>query len=147
MKTNMFDAIANLVWQSSSEVRIRSLKQREALRENKCSQPEMGRWVDRHDVNHLLSMLELDDLEFSSRFPMSHASSQDRRRLAAALARHFEQCIHCSLKRGYDVELDGRIEQACKEHAEELLILLNDEEVEVADESDHQYLDLALQPI
>jgi hypothetical protein len=139
MKYDFSDIIADFVLEADEDLPSRLEYQSEALREAGCEDPALGRWVDLNEVNLLLSALDLDDRAFSDRFPaMTHLDGHERRRIAAALETHFEQCAHCSLKRGYDIEMDGRIEHAFGENRGLLLQILGEEdESESSEEGEH----------
>lgn len=127
MKPDVLDTIAELVFKANPELTERLAYQAEALREAECNNPLFGRWVDANDVKYLLSTFALGDAEFAERFPsMANLSAQDRGRALAALESHIEQCKHCSLKRGFDLELDGQIKKVCKENDDALLGLLRE---------------------
>jgi hypothetical protein len=135
------DVIADLVRQANPELDARLESQAEALREHKCTEPLIGKWVDANDVKYLLSTFDLPDEDFAERFPkMANIKLEDRRRVAAAIESHFEQCTHCSLKRGYDLELDAQIKRACRENNALLLELLGEEEAVPAGEGDREQL-------
>lgn len=143
MKTNITNVIADLVLQSEPDLAARLEAQAEALREVECTNPVLGRWIDAHDVKYLLSTFALNDDDFAGRFPaMAHITGPERQRVAAALEAHCEQCPHCSLKRGYDLELDARIKQASQRNSTALLQLLEDDGVDQSDEDEHQGLAL-----
>jgi hypothetical protein len=125
--TDMTDVIASLVLQAAPDLDSRLEYQAEALREAKCTNPLVGKWIDSTDVKYLFSTLALRDKDFALRFPaMAHITGQKRQQFIAAIEAHFKQCAHCSLKRGYDLELDGRIKQACLENKDFLLQLLKE---------------------
>lgn len=137
-KDDITEVIANFVFKSAPDLASRLEFQAEALDEAKCINPVIGRWVDENDVKYLLSTFALNDKDFAERFPaMAHTSRAERQRVAAALEKHFEHCQHCSLKRGYDLELDARINQACQQNSDFLLQLLGEDETESSKEDDH----------
>lgn len=143
MKTDITNVIADLVLQSEPDLAARLEAQAEALREIECTNPVLGRWIDAHDVKYLLSTFTLDDDDFGRRFPaMAHLTRQERQRVAAALETHCDQCPHCSLKRGYDLELDARIKQAGQQNSTALLQLLEEDEADQSEEDEHQDLEL-----
>lgn len=128
MKSDIADIIAELVRQTNPDVDSRIAYHAEALSEVKCTRPLIGRWIDSCDVEYLLSALDLADEDFASRFPVaSSVKASDRRRMAAAIESHLCECQHCALKRGYELELDGRIEQACIQNRDLLLQILEEE--------------------
>jgi hypothetical protein len=143
MKNDLADVIADFVFKSAPDLASRLEAQAEALAEAKCTNPVIGRWVDENDVKYLLSTFALSDKDFAERFPaMAHTSRAERQLVIAALEEHFEQCQHCSLKRGYDLELDERIKQACRQNSDVLLQILEEDEAELSKEDDHPSMGL-----
>ena len=133
MKNDLTDVIADFVFQSAPDLASRLESQAEALAEAKCSNPVLGKWIDENDVKYLLSTLALNDEDFAERFPaMAQTNRAERQQVIAALEEHFNHCLHCSLKRGYDLELDARIKQACHQNSDLLLQLLEENETELA---------------
>lgn len=133
------DVFADMVRQSYPELNARLEDQAEALREIACTEPIIGRWVDANDVSYLLSTFALGGKDFAAKFPtMAHITEQQRQRLVATIEAHMEQCKHCSLKRGYDLELDARIEQAYQQNSDQLLRLLEEDGGDGATEVDHK---------
>jgi hypothetical protein len=145
-ESDITDFIADFVAQDDPELGSRMEYQAAALREAVCTDPaSFGRWVDANDVKLLYSAFALKDEDFSARFPkMSHMGEPQRRQFIASLEVHFETCKHCSLKRGYDFELDGRIKKACQQNKELLLQLLKEEEAESSKEGEHRDAKLEL---
>jgi hypothetical protein len=145
MKTDLTDVIANFVFKSAPDLASRLESQAEALDEAKCSNPVLGRWIDENDVKYLFSTFALNDEDFAVRFPaMAHTTKAERQRVIAAFEEHFEHCQHCSLKRGYDLELDARIKQVCQENSDFLLQMLEEDETESSKEDDHKRVELEL---
>lgn len=143
MKNDLTDVIADFVFKSAPDLASRLESQAEALDEAKCSNPVLGRWIDENDVKYLLSTFALNDQDFAEKFPaMAHTTKAERQRVVAALEEHFEHCTHCSLKRGYDLELDARIKQACQQNSDFLLQILEEEETEPSKEDEHPDLEL-----
>jgi hypothetical protein len=143
MKYDITDVIADLVLQADPELGSRLEYQDEALRETKCVNPVVGRWIDANDVKYLLSTLDLDDKDFAAKFPtMEHITRPERQKIMTTIEAHFEQCQHCSLKRGYDLELDMHIKQACQQNSSTLLQLLEEDEADLSEEGEHQIMEL-----
>ena len=143
MKNDLTDVIADFVFNSAPDLASRLESQAEALDEAKCSSPVLGRWIDENDVKYLFSTFALNDKDFAEKFPaMAHTTVTERQRVVAALEKHFEHCQHCSLKRGYDLELDARINQACQQNSAFLLQMLNEDETEPSTEDEHPGLEL-----
>lgn len=143
MGSEISDIITDLVFLADVDLEARLEAQAEALRESGCVNPILGRWVDENEVNYLLATLALKDEDFTEEFPsMAHITWQERQGLIAALESHFEQCPHCSLKRGYDLEMDARIEQTCEQNNNTLLRILKEDEDDSTDESDHIIIEL-----
>jgi hypothetical protein len=116
---NMF---ADLVFEADSDLRSRLEYQEEALREVGCTDPLFGRWVDALDVSYMLAVFALKDEDFAAMFPtMAHTTERERQGFLTAMEGHFKRCRHCSLKRGYDLEMDARIERACRQNNDFLL--------------------------
>lgn len=140
MKSDIEDAIANFVFQIAPDLTSRLEVQEESLSETECTNPTLGRWIDANGVNYLFSVLKLDDKDFAEMHPaMAHISAPERQRFAAELENHFTRCSHCSLARGYELELDARIELACRQNNKHLLQLLKKEnEADLSEEGDHQ---------
>jgi len=143
MKNDPTDLIADFVFKSAPDLASRLESQAEALDEAKCTNPVLGRWIDENDVKYLFSVFALNDKDFAERFPtMPPMSRAERQRAVAALEEHFEHCQHCSLKRGYDLELDARIKQACEQNSDLLLQMLGEDETESSKEDDHSSIEL-----
>jgi hypothetical protein len=105
--------IIDLVRKEEPDLDVRLENQAEALNDVECTNPTLGRWIDEYDVEYLLAAFSLDDDEFSSNFPtMGHLNQHDRSQIIEAFESHFDQCPHCYLKRGYDLEMNARIERA-----------------------------------
>jgi hypothetical protein len=137
MKSNIEDVIADLVFQTTPDLTSRLDSQAEALREIKCTSPALGRLVDANDVNYLLSVLNLRDEDFAEMYPAkAHIGATERRQILSALEIHFQQCEHCSLKRGYDLEMNARIEQAFRRNSKHLLQALKEDETNPSEESE-----------
>lgn len=105
--------IIDLVRKAEPDLDSRLESQAEALSELQCTNPVLGRWIDEYDVDYLMAAFSLDNDEFSSNFPaMGHLNQHDRSQIIEAFESHFDQCPHCYLKRGYDAEMNARIERA-----------------------------------
>lgn len=145
MDSDITDFIADLVAEADPELATRLEYQAAALRETECTDPvTFGRWVDASDVKLLLSAFALEDEDFGVRFPkLKHITAPERRKFIAALEVHFETCQHCSLKRGYDLELDARIKKACSQNSKTLLRLLREE---AAESPEGEHLRMKLEP-
>jgi hypothetical protein len=135
---NIIAVIADMVRQPDPELTTRLEYQEEALREIECTYPVIGRWIDAYDVKYLLSTFALGDKDFATKFPaMAHTTEAQRQRLIVAIEAHIDQCKHCSLKRGFDLEIETRIERACQQNKGELLRILNEDEGNATTEGDH----------
>lgn len=146
MESDISDIIAGFVAEADPELASRMEYQAEALRENPCTDPaSFGRWVDANDVKLLISAFTLEDKDFAVRFPKwKHITAPERQKFLVGLEAHFETCKHCSLKRGYDLELDARIKKVCQQNNKLLLQLLREEEAEDSKEGEH--LRMKLEP-
>lgn len=136
-KFDISDVLAGLVFKTNPGLTSRLEAQEEELRESACTEPALGRWIN-DDVEYLLSALSLGDKDFAELFPsMSNVGSDERSRLAAALETHMTRCRHCSLRRGYALELSARIERALRERDGLLSQMLEEDEPDGAQEGEH----------
>jgi len=143
MKSDITDVIADFVLQTAPGLESRLEDQAEALREAKCTDPAVGQWIVASDVKYLLSIFALEDKDFAAKFPtMAHITGPERQQFIATIEAHCEQCPHCSLKRGYDLEWDARIKQSCKQNNNVLLKLLEEDETDLSEEGEHQNMEL-----
>ena len=124
------DFIVDLVRKAEPDIDARLESQAEALKELECTDPVLGRWIDEYDVEYLIAAFNLDDDEFSSTFPaMANLNQHDRSQIIEALENHFDQCPHCFLKRGYDTEMNARIERAYRDNNAAVVQQLSQEEI------------------
>lgn len=138
MKPDIIDMIADLVFRTAPDLASRLEYQEEALREAECTTPAVGRWINNNDVKYVLSAFALEDKDFAAKFPaMAKITGAQRQQFIATLETHFDECPHCSLKRGYDLELDARIKQVCQQNSDVLLQLLEEEDESDSKEADH----------
>ena len=129
--------IADILRWEKPELEERLGDQAQALNENKCIDPNIGRLVDANDVKYLFSALELEDEDFAEFFPkIANIKKPERRQIIATIESHFERCKHCALKRGYDWELDAQIKNICLQNKDTLLQML-DEDADLS-EGEHQ---------
>lgn len=131
MNEDIGDFIASLVCNREDDLPTRLQYQVEALAESACSEPSLGQLIDETPVSLLMAALAASDQELAEVFPtLSRFALGERQEIRERLDDHFEKCLHCSLKRGYDHEMDNRIEQACHENKDELLRLLDADETQ-----------------
>ena len=143
MEYDITKVIADFVLQATPDLTSRLEYQAEALREVNCIDPTLGQWIDANDVEYLLSAFDLADDDFAERYPeMAHITEEERQRLIAALEAHFEQCPHCSLKRGYDLEMDARIEQTFQQNNKLLLQILEEDEADLSEDGAYKNVEL-----
>jgi hypothetical protein len=129
MKSIMSITLASLVQRTNPDLQSRLEAQDEALSESECITPVIGRWVDAHDVEFLISALDLDDVNFAKRFPAAPQLNEQRRRdMKAEIESHLNHCRHCSLTHGYELELDARIMRAFRENKTDFMNLLDKDE-------------------
>jgi hypothetical protein len=130
MRTDVVDVtikVVELMRQEESDLDWRLTAQAEALNETKCVRPVIGRIIDANDVKFLISALDLEDKDFAIRFSeIAHVTGDKRQRIISTIERHYEECVHCSLKRNYDIELDERIKKTCKKNNNLLLHILEE---------------------
>jgi hypothetical protein len=138
MESDFSDIIVKLLRQAEPELDGRLEYQAEALDEEKCTNPLLGRWIDTNHAEYLLAAFSLNDSDFEEYFPqMTGVTEHHRKRIVRAFEDHFGLCRHCSLKRGYDAELDGKILRLCRDNKDHLIHQLKPENSETVTESDH----------
>jgi hypothetical protein len=138
MESDFSDIIIELLRQAEPDLDVRLEYQAEALGEEKCTNPLLGRWIDTNHVEYLLAAFSLNDSDFAEYFPqMASVTEHHRKRIIKTFEDHFKVCRHCSLKRGYDAELDGKILRLCRDNKDHLIHQLKPEIKETATESDH----------
>lgn len=132
------DIIVEILRQAEPDLDSRLKYQAEALSEDKCTSPLIGKWIDANHVQYLFAAFALNDADFAEYFPkMAHVTEHHRKRITKTFEHHFDHCKHCSLKRGYDLELDSRIERTFRENRDHLLRQLKPEQAKTSIESDH----------
>ncbi len=130
--------IPDLVREAEPDLDTRLEYQAEALREFPCSNPVIGRWIDANDVQYLLAAFALNDNDFAEHFPeMLRVTEAERKRTIETFEEHFEHCPHCSLKRGYDLEMNARIERVCEQKRDQLIHKPEQVDSEAPVDSDH----------
>lgn len=139
MKYDIANLISDFVREGDQDLQSRLESQAEALADLQCTDERLGRWVDSNPVEYLYAAFNLKDQDFAKEFPrLAHITSSERRLFLKRIDEHFCQCVRCSLKRGYDLELDSRIERACREHKGLLLQALKEDKPDAAKEGEHQ---------
>ena len=141
----VIEKIAKLTLDTNPELKEVLDYRAEELQRVKCTNPVIGRWVDEFDVKYLLSSFALEDAEFAAHFPaMATITAPQRQKLLETFNTHFEYCQHCSLKRGYDLELGSQIKNTGRQHKETLIQMIEAEEADAED--DHLKTKLAIIP-
>jgi len=139
MESDFTDLLDIFVRQAEPDLNARLEAQAESLTGLKCSEPVLGKWVDEHDVEYMLAAFALDDDDFVAIFPsMSNITEHDRNRIIEAFENHFEDCLHCSRKRSYDLEYNSRVERVFQQKRAELLHHLSQSAPEPKPEEEHK---------
>ena len=139
MESTVKRIFANGVWLAQADMKSRLEYQAEALKEIKCINLIVGQWIAQNGVDYLLSVLDLDDHTLGKRFPSFTLVNYERRqRMKAAIESHLENCPHCSLKRGYELEMDALVEKLARQDKDYLLECLEEDE---PDQSEGEHLD------
>jgi hypothetical protein len=117
MASDFGDIIVHLVHEAEPDLDERLEVQAEELIGLECTNPLFGKWIDAYEVGYLLSAFALKDDDFAEHFPkLAHISQENRNEIIKAFETHIDNCAHCHRKRGYDMELDSRIERAFRQH-------------------------------
>ena len=141
MTTDITYKIADILRLEKPELAERLNDQAQELIDNKCIDPIIGRLIDENDVKYLFSALELEDEDFAEFFPqIAGIKKNERRQFIETIETHFNRCKHCTLKRGYDEELDGQIKNICLQNKDALLLML-DEDADIS-EGEHQNIEI-----
>lgn len=116
MTNDLVVLITRAILVKDDDIRNRLNTHEDALRELKCTDPELGKWIAVCDLPFLIETMVLSDAVFSEEFPGVKLSAEERKRFAHALEGHCETCAHCHLKRAYDLELQSRVKRAFAEN-------------------------------
>ena len=118
-QTDLFELISRFIRQRDEDTPFRLAEQEEELKRLKCTDPELGKWLDKGgDFPFLIETLMLNDAVFSEEYPGVKLGFEERKRLAAALEEHCEICGRCGLRRAYDLEWKSRVDRAMAENKE-----------------------------
>jgi hypothetical protein len=121
MEYDITHAIARLVRETDANIDRHLEEQSQAVSKLTCVNPFYGRWADL-GVELFFSIFELEDRDFSARFPdLVHLTKQARERFLARMKEHLHCCQSCARKYEIQNDLDARIERACCENSAELL--------------------------
>jgi hypothetical protein len=86
------------------------------VRDLKCSQPVLGRWIDGCDFPFLMDTLALADGVFSQEFPGIELTQNERKEFARSLEDHCQECARCHAKQAEDIAWKLQIETAFAEN-------------------------------
>jgi len=150
MTITICDLVADLVRHADANVEPRLEAQVEELLAAQCMNPVIGRWLDQYGIDYLSAIFDLDDDIYAQRFPAAPDIGRARRqRMVSEFNTHLEHCKHCSLKRGYELELDARIALVLR-HNKDFLLQHLEEEVDVAEGehlSQHSAVSVSSSPV
>jgi hypothetical protein len=112
MEKELIALLSGSIIEREDDTPSRLSTQEDALKDSKCIEPRLGRWIDSCDFPFLIETLALDDTVFSQEFPNVKLEAAERKRFANDLEAHCEVCTHCHLKRAYDLEWQSRVKRA-----------------------------------
>jgi hypothetical protein len=118
METDLFETLSRCIRQRDEDTLFRLAEQEAELKKLKCSDPELGRWIDGNDFPFLIETLMLSDAVFSEEYPGVKLSFENRKQFAAALEEHCELCERCGMRRAADLEWKSRVDRAFAENRE-----------------------------
>jgi hypothetical protein len=119
METDFFELLTRCIREKDANALVRLAEQEAELKERKCTNPEIGKWIDAVDFPFLIETLMLSDAVFTEEYPKVKLSEEERKRFARALETHCEiDCPHCGLKRASDLEWQNRVNSAIAENKE-----------------------------
>jgi len=113
---NLMTLLSSLIVQKDEDAAFRLKEQRAKLSETKCTKPDLGKWIDNCDFPFLIETLMLDHSIFVKEFPGIEFPEEERKSFARSLEAHCEDCVHCYLKRSYDLEWQSRVDRALTEN-------------------------------
>lgn len=133
MEYDFTNLVVDQLREADPDFESRREAQADALRELPCINPTVGKWIDTYDVQYLFAAFDLTDEDFAETFPkMADLTQHDRKRILNTFETHIHHCPHCHLKRGFDLELDSRIEKVWRENMPDLIAEMDTEHAEVA---------------
>lgn len=118
MEKDLFALLSQMIVENDDDTRFRFQAQEEALNELKCTQPQLGEWIDRCDFSFLMDTLKLDQVIFAEEFPGVGLPIAEREQFAETLSSHSEACAHCHLKKSYDLQWELCVDSALTENKE-----------------------------
>ena len=113
---NLLTLLSSLIVEKDEDAPFRLKEQRTKLSETKCTKPELGKWIDNCDFPFLIETLMLDQTIFVKEFPGIEFPEEERKSFTRSLEAHCEDCVHCYLKRSYDLEWQSRVDRALAEN-------------------------------
>src|SRR5439155_25540598 len=109
--------LAELMLKSDEDLPWRLDAEDADLQKIKCTDRDIGRWVDSCEVPFLLETLALSDEQFYQEFPtVQSLNSAHREIFARTIVSHCDSCPHCSLKVSRDLEWEGQIDRLLREN-------------------------------
>jgi hypothetical protein len=131
METDFTTTLTTFFEEMDPELRSSIEGQDETLRELRCNNPLVGRWIDSIFTSYLLAAFRLKTADFVEMFPrLKHIGTVQRQQIIATIEQHTTNCGRCATKKKFDLEFEERFERACKKNSEFLLHLLTEDESE-----------------
>lgn len=121
MEYDITITIAHFVREADSDFQRQMEEQAQALGRISCIDPFYGCWVEM-GVEFLFAAFQLEERDFATRLPaLAHLTKSARQRFLKRMQGHLHECRHCALKHRHELDLNARIEQACRENSDALL--------------------------
>ena len=121
MEYDITGNIANLVINADPQLVQKIEEHKRTLRRLGCKNPFFGGWVEM-GVEYLFSVFDLEDRYFAARLPaLAHLNKPARRQFIKNMESHLHDCEHCALKHQHELDLNARIEEACRGNRDTLL--------------------------
>jgi hypothetical protein len=131
METDFTTTLTTFFEQMDPELQSSIGGQEEALRDLRCNNPLVGRWIDSIFTSYLIAVFSLKTLDFVEMFPqLKHIGTLQRQQIVATIDQHMNNCRRCATKHEFDLEFEARFKRACQKNSEFLLQLLTEDESE-----------------
>jgi hypothetical protein len=117
---NLLTVLSTLIVEKDEDAGFRLKEQQTNLANTKCTKPDLGKWIDNCDFPFLIETLMLDHTIFVKEFAGIEFPEEERKTFARSLEAHCEDCVHCHLKRSYDLEWQNRVNSALTENRTEI---------------------------
>lgn len=118
VEKDLITLLSRLILEKDEDAPSRLSEQEDYLKDLKCADPALGKWISDCDFPFLIETLALDAATFSEEFPDAQLTAEERKEFANALEAHCETCEFCHSKRAHDLEWQSDVNRAFAENKE-----------------------------